>query len=84
MQTAVPPELSRFYEKKELREIYSTKLGRLVRLQRKHKEGLGKNGHRHLNRSIFSAFCDLRDLGFAEEAREILQEAEVSEALAVG
>jgi len=84
MQTIVPTGLSRFCRNEELREIYSERLSRLVRWYRKHENDFNKDGHHLMKRSIFNAFCALRDLGFVEEAKELLQEAEVPESLAVG
>ena len=84
MQTIVPTGLSRFCRNEELREVYSVRLSRLVRIYRKHGNDLTKGGNTLMRKSIFNAFCALRDLGFIEEAKELLQEAEVPEALTVG
>ena len=84
VQTVVPPELSRFCRNEELREVYSARLSRLVRIYRKQNTDLNGPGRKLVRRVIFSTFYGLRDLGFIEEAKELLQEAEVPEHLAAG
>ena len=81
MQT-VPSELYRVSPKKELGVVYSAKLSRLVKLYRRNETDLNKRGHILLKKAIFATFCELRSEGFADEARELLQESEVPELLA--
>ncbi len=58
-----------------LRGVYLERLQRLLRLRQEHEQDLNTQGLHLLDRSIFTAFCDCRDLGVAEEARRILRDA---------
>ena len=84
MQTVVPTGLPRVCRNEELREVYCARLSRLVRIYRKQNTDLNGPGRKLVRRAIFSTFCALKDLGFVEEAKELLQEAEVPEHLAAG
>lgn len=55
-----------------LREIYLQRLTRLQQLRQRHQSELNGSGLRLLDRSVFAAYCDCRDAGAEEEAREVL------------
>ena len=59
-----------------LRGVYLRRLRRLLRLRQHHQEDLNVQGLRLLDRSIFAAYCDCRDVGAVDKARDILREAE--------
>lgn len=55
-----------------LREIYLQRLTRLQQLRQRHQSELNGSGLRLLDRSVFAAYCDCRDAGAEDEAREVL------------
>ncbi len=55
--------------------VYLERLERLLRLRREHHQDLNRQGLNLLDRSIFTAYCDCRDLGVVEEARRVLCDA---------
>ena len=56
-----------------LQEVYLQRLRRLQRLRQLHEEELNRQGIRLLDRSLFAAYCDCRDIGAEEGARAILR-----------
>lgn len=58
-----------------LREVYLERLRRLQHLRQRHEADLNMNGLRLLDRSVFAAYCDCRDAGAGEEARQVLEGA---------
>lgn len=58
-----------------LREVYLERLRRLQHLRQRHESDLNMNGLRLLDRSVFAAYCDCRDAGAGEEARQVLEGA---------
>ena len=58
-----------------LRGVYLGRLKRLLRLRREHDQELNSQGLLLLDRAIFAAFCDCRDVGAKGKARDILREA---------
>ncbi len=61
-----------------LRDIYPQRLQRLLRLRHQHGQELNRQGIRLLDHSVFAAYCDCREVGLEEEAREILREVDVT------
>ena len=59
-----------------LRDVYLRRLQRLVRLRSQHERDLNSHGIRLLDRSIFAAYYECRDAGIAQEARQVLHEAQ--------
>jgi len=58
-----------------LRSVYLERLRRLQRLRLEHQQELNRQGLRLLDRSAFAAYCILREVGAADEARAVLQDA---------
>ncbi len=58
-----------------LRDVYLSRLERLVHLRSQHEQELNGRGIRLLDRSIFSAYYACRSNGIRSEAGQILQEA---------
>lgn len=63
-----------------LRNVYLSRLERLVRLRSQHKQELNGRGILLLDRSIFSAYYACRNNGVRSEAGRILQESQPSAA----
>lgn len=57
------------------RDVYLSRLQRLLRLRSEHEDDLNGQGLHLLNRSIFSAYCECRDAGFGDDARQVLHKA---------
>lgn len=57
-----------------LRGLYLRRLQRLLRLRQQHEQELNGLGTRLLDRSIFAAYCDCRNVGAGEKARAVLHE----------
>ena len=60
-----------------LRSIHPERLRRLLRLRRQYEHELNARGLRLLDRAVFAAYCDCRDIGTGEQARALLREAHV-------
>ncbi len=58
-----------------LQGIYLQRLERLLRLRQEHEQDLNRHGLRLLDHSIFAAYCDCRQVGVGQAAREHLREA---------
>jgi hypothetical protein len=61
----------------EVVSTYLRRLERLKRLRNRHEQELNDQGVRLLNRTIFEAYCVLRDIGAEDKARQLLQEPSV-------
>lgn len=61
-----------------LREAYLRRLERLLHLRKRHERELNRQGMRLLDHSVFSAYCDCRDVGAEQEARALLRELDVA------
>lgn len=59
-----------------LRDVYLSRLERLVRLRCQHEQELNGRGIRLLDRTIFAVYYDCRRAGLEREARELLQQSE--------
>ncbi len=59
-----------------LRGVYLRRLRRMVRLRHQHSQDLNQQGLRLLDRSIFAAYCDCRDVGAGHKARDVLGEVD--------
>ena len=57
----------------ELKKHYMSRLKRLLRLRKDHKEDLSNAGLWLLDSLTFVTFCDLRDLGCEAEAKSALK-----------
>jgi len=75
MATTPFVELPSSASRAALRSVYLERLQRLLRLRGQHERDLNAQGLRLLNRSIFTAYCDCREVGAGEEARRILRRA---------
>ncbi len=60
-----------------LRGLYLKRLQRLLGLRQRHEQDLNPQGLHLMDRSIFTAYCDCREVGAGEEARRILREVRV-------
>jgi len=60
-----------------LRSIHLERLRRLLHLRRQYERELNARGLRLLDRSVFAAYCDCRDIGAEEQACALLREAHV-------
>ncbi len=63
-----------------LRDVYLSRLERLVKLRSQHKQELNGRGILLLDRSIFSAYYACRNSGVRSEAGRILQDSQPSAA----
>ncbi len=61
-----------------LRDVYLSRLERLVKLRSQHKQELNGRGILLLDRSIFSAYYACRNNGVRSEAGRILQDSQLS------
>lgn len=75
MDTTPPAETILDATELPLRSVYQERLRRMLRLRQEHRQELNAQGLQLLDRSIFTAYCDCRDLGAGEEAKRILREA---------
>lgn len=58
--------------RESMRELYLQRLRRLQRLRQLHEPELNRQGLRLLDRALFAAYCECRDIGAEEEARATL------------
>ena len=59
-------------------DLYTRRLRRLVAIRRDHGDRMNEQGLRLLDRSIYSTFCDCRDLGAGARGRQLIEAVPVS------